>query len=68
MPADMIGERGKFGLDIRKKEAGGEVSPAMEASCIAKTGPGCQDLIGSSSVARGRLDQRSPFTNVLLWV
>lgn len=71
IPDDIIGEHGKFGLDIRKKEAGGEVSPSVEISCITETRPGCQDLIGSSSVARERLDQRLPavpFINVLMWV
>lgn len=45
MADDIIGECGKFGLDIRRKTAGGEMSPSMKGSSIAQTRPGCPGLL-----------------------
>lgn len=58
MIGDIIGECGKFGLDIRKKTAGGKMSPSMEGSSIAQTRAGCPGLLVADPVVRGRFDQR----------
>lgn len=73
MADDIIRECGKFGLDIRKKTAGGEMSPSMEGSSMPRQDQDAQvsSLGGNSPVVRGRLDQRppaTPSTHMLLWV
>lgn len=45
MADDIIVECGKFGLIIRKKTAGWEMSPSMEGSSIAHTRPGYPGLL-----------------------
>lgn len=74
MADDIIEERGKFGLDIRKKKScwgGVSISPSREVSSIGQTRPGCPDLLLATVLLQERLDQRppeAPFTHVLLWV